>query len=539
MTDLDRSARLMGVLTVVSRASGFARVAVFALVFGRTYLANTYASSNTVPNILFELFAAGALQAVLVPSLVRALADRDDAERLAGSVLGVVSAFLAALGVAAALAGPALMGLLVGDVRSAAVRQAEIELGALFLWFFAPQLACYGANVVATAVLNARQRFALPVFAPTLNNVVVIAAYLWFDAVHDGPLTLDLTAGETWIVAGGTTLGVVVFCALPVAAVWRDGFRLRPRLDVRHPALGRLAREGAWAGVFLAVAQVVQVVVLRVANREPGAPTAYQFAFIFFTLPHALFSVPVMTTRFPEMSRAAHDGDWPAYRRSVATAVRSITFLALGATAVSVAVARPAAEVVAFGRGAGLAPRIGEATMAFAPGIVGFGLMLLFTRALYAVGDARTPALVNLAVSAVTAAVMLTVVAGLDDRHLVTGLAAAFAAGTLTGAAALGAVVRREVVRREVVRRAVASPGVEMGLGLGLPVARAVAAGAVASAAGWSVTHAIGVDGRSVAAMAVAAGSAAAVVVYLAGQALLGGPTPRQALATTGAGVVA
>ena len=63
MTDLNRSARTMAVLTVVSRLSGFARVVVFATVFGKTYLANTYVSSNTLPNILFELFAAGALQA--------------------------------------------------------------------------------------------------------------------------------------------------------------------------------------------------------------------------------------------------------------------------------------------------------------------------------------------------------------------------------------------------------------------------------------------------------------------------------------------
>ena len=34
-------------------------------------------------------------------------------------------------------------------------------------------------------------------------------------------------------------------------------------------------------------------------------------------------SVPVMTTRFPEMSRAAHTEDWDAYRRTVATAARS------------------------------------------------------------------------------------------------------------------------------------------------------------------------------------------------------------------------
>ena len=51
MTDLHRSARLMTLVTVASRLSGFLRIAVFANVFGRALLANTYQLANTVPNI--------------------------------------------------------------------------------------------------------------------------------------------------------------------------------------------------------------------------------------------------------------------------------------------------------------------------------------------------------------------------------------------------------------------------------------------------------------------------------------------------------
>ncbi|HQF96174.1 MAG TPA: lipid II flippase MurJ, partial [Microthrixaceae bacterium] len=109
MTDLNRSARSMAILTVVSRLTGFARVVVFTAVFSKTYLANTYISANTVPNILFELFAAGALQAVLVPTMVRLLpadgGSGEDAERVAGTVLGLLCGFLAFIGVAAVAFG--------------------------------------------------------------------------------------------------------------------------------------------------------------------------------------------------------------------------------------------------------------------------------------------------------------------------------------------------------------------------------------------------------------------------------------------------
>ena len=86
---LARSTVTMTVLTGVSRLTGLVRVVVVAAVIGDTFLGNTYQSTNTVPNILFELMAAGTLQAVLIPTLVR-LRDRgDEAEGERVVALGV------------------------------------------------------------------------------------------------------------------------------------------------------------------------------------------------------------------------------------------------------------------------------------------------------------------------------------------------------------------------------------------------------------------------------------------------------------------
>ncbi|MCO5312661.1 MAG: hypothetical protein M9952_06960 [Microthrixaceae bacterium] len=526
MTDLTRSARAMTVLTVVSRVSGFARMVVFAAVFGGTVLDNVYNSSNTIPNILFELFAAGALQAVLVPTMVRLMPHTDtteEAEDLAGTLVGVLGVVLAALGLLAALTGPHLMGWMLRDIDPA-VRDRSVEVGALFLWFFAPQLVFYGVNVVATAVLNAKNHFALPVFAPTLNNLVVIVAYLMYALVHDGEPSLTMTAAEVWLVAGGTTAAVIAFCILPAWAVRRSGFSLRPRFNLSNPALFRLVREGAWAGVFLGFTQVILVVVIVVANRVTGGTTAYNLAFVLFTLPHALFAVPVMTTRFPEMSRAADSGDWAGYVESLSTAVRSIGFLTLLSSAAVVALAYPGARIVAFGQGASLAGRIGEATLAFAPGLIGWSLLLLFTRACYARGDARTPALVNGGVAALCVTVMLGVVPRLGDEHLITGLTGTYAAGNLVGAAVLGMVLARRAHGDGVAL-------VQVGSSLALNAVASVVAGGI----GVGVTATLGSQTRTEALIASAVGAPVVLGVFLGVRRLLGGSGPRTALSSLGA----
>ena len=68
---LARNTVTMTVLTAISRATGLVRILLVGAIVGTTYLGNTYQSTNTVPNIVFELMAAGTFQAVLIPALVR------------------------------------------------------------------------------------------------------------------------------------------------------------------------------------------------------------------------------------------------------------------------------------------------------------------------------------------------------------------------------------------------------------------------------------------------------------------------------------
>ena len=69
-TSLARNTAMMTVLTLVSRATGLVRIVLVGAVVGTTYLGNTYESTNTIPNVVFELMAAGTFQAVLIPALV-------------------------------------------------------------------------------------------------------------------------------------------------------------------------------------------------------------------------------------------------------------------------------------------------------------------------------------------------------------------------------------------------------------------------------------------------------------------------------------
>ena len=521
----NRSARGMAVFTVVSRATGFVRLMVVAAVLGTSYLGNTYESANTVPNVLFELFAAGVLQSVLIPILVEAVdRSKEDAERTAGVILGAMLALLAA-GVAAGLvAGSWIMGRLVSGVDDPAIRAVEVQLGTFFLWFFLPQILFYAASMVAAAVLNATGRFWQPVFAPTVNNLVVIATYLVFAAMRGGAApSLTLTTPEKLVLAVGTLSGVVAFCAVPVVSVLRGGFRLRPTFHFRDPVLRRLARQGAWAAGFLGCSQALLVAVLYFANGSEGGVVVYQLAYVLFMLPVSLFAVPVFTTAFPDLSRFARHEQWSEFGAEVGRTTRSVALFTIASAGVIAALAVPSAHLLALGNAAGRVAEVSGAIAGFSIGIPGFAFVLLLTRVAYAYQDTRTPTLVNLGIAVVGSALMAALVSWVPSADRITALGFGYGVAQVAGAAVLAVAVRRRIVAAGGHVRDV-----------GLPFLRDVVATAVAAIAATVVVRALPIHGVATALIGCAIGGSVALVLLLATLRALGGPSPKVALRTLG-----
>ncbi len=522
----NRNATSMATFTAVSRLTGFARIIVVAAVLGTSYLGNTYQSANTIPNILFELFAAGVLQSVLIPIMVDAVdsGTRREAEETAGVVLGAMLTLLAAVVAAGLVAGTWIMEMLVSGVDDAAVRAAEVQLGTFLLWFFLPQVLFYAVSMVAAAVLNATGHFWQPVFAPTVNNVVVIGTYLLFGAMRGGQEpSLDLTTPEKLVLAVGTLLGVVAFCAVPVISAWRNGFRLRPSFRFRHPVLRRLARQGAWAAGFLGASQALLVAVLYLANGSEGGVVVYQLAYVLFMLPVSLFAVPVFTTAFPDLTRFARKEQWDEFGEEVGRATRSVCLFTIASAGALVALAAPIAHVVALGNASDRVLEVSGAVAGFAVGVPGFALMLLFTRVAYSYQDTRTPTLVNVGVAVLGTVVMAGLVAVVPDVDRITALGVGYGSAQLVGAAVLAVAVRGHVHRA----------GSRIST-VGVPVARDVAATAVSAVVVFVAVRALPDPGLAAAIVTCVVGGALLAGGTLGLLTVLGGPAPARTLRSLG-----
>ncbi|HEX2030653.1 MAG TPA: murein biosynthesis integral membrane protein MurJ, partial [Actinomycetota bacterium] len=481
----------------------------FALGVAETRLADSYNVANNLPNIVYELILGGILTSVAVPLFVEQIKTRrqDEGWEAARAVMTVSLVLLTAVMVLGIVAAPWIVRLytLRVDPRD----QAEVQALATFLLrFFMPQILLYGMGSVATSLLNAHRRFAVPMFAPVLNNIVVIASMLLFASLPTPgpglPAADNISMAQKLILGVGTTAGVAAMTFALWPSLRRIGFRWGWALRFRHEAVRKLIRLSGWAVAYVAMNQVGLLFVIILAGGRQGGYTAYTAAFIFFQLPYAIFSVSIMTALLPSLSEHWVRGDRDSFRQTLARGVRASAFVVVPAAAGYVVLARPIVRLLLeHGVATTASTRLVASVLVFfSLGLFSFSAFLLFLRAFYAMQDTRTPALVNVGAVGVNIGANFALFPFLGVRGLALGHAIAY-----TFAAVVAGVILR--------RRLGGLEGRRLGSGLGRIGVAAAATGAAAWGAARAVGAAVGVETLAGQLAQVASGVSAGLIVFV------------------------
>ena len=448
---LGRGAAMISLATAASRITGFLRVMAVAAAMGTTFLANTYQTANTAPNLVFELVAAGVLTSVFVPTFVDYLirGRREEGWEAANAMASVALVALTGMAIVVALLAPLLMRLFFIGIEDTTLRGESVALGSSFLRLFAPQIIFYGAGMIMTGALHANRRFAMPAIAPIFNNVIVIGVYVTYMFMRGDsvPGPGEVPAGEMWLLGAGTTAGVVAMTLCLLPGLRELGWKFRFDFDPSHPAVKRAAKLGVWALGYAGGYQAGLIAVLILANRVEGGVAAYQWAYTFFYLPHALFGVPIFSVLFTAMAEHVAKDELSGVSARLRDGVGMLAFILFPVAAALAVLSGPLTTVtlqygVMTDAGAAL---VGRVLTAFAIGLPTYSAFLVFTRAFYALGDTRLPALVNAATTAVATALGAIFFFTLPESWSIAGLALGHSVGFLGGCVVLGGFLARRI----------------------------------------------------------------------------------------------
>ncbi|WP_106245397.1 murein biosynthesis integral membrane protein MurJ [Allonocardiopsis opalescens] len=440
-----RSSAVMALGTLASRLTGFARTVVFAVVLGTQLLNDAYTAANTIPFIIYDLLFGGLLASVIVPFLVkRRKLDADGGQATEQRLFTVTVVALFVLTAVAIAAAEWLIRMYAGSFTT-----NQHEVAVLLARFLLAQIFFVGLGGIAGAMLNVRERFGAPMWAPVLNNIITIATGLAFLLVAGIGATPDTVSDADVVLLGvGSTLGMVAQGLVLLPPLWKAGFRWRPRLDLRGSGLGEAVKTAGWMMVYLVSLQLNFLITSNVATRAGvesvtsgeavGAGlTTYNYAYQLFQLPYAIIAVSVITALLPRMSGHASEGRNDLVRDDFSNGVRmSSVLLVPGAVALAIFAVPMCQLLFAYGSTSDADARnIGLVLTVFAIGLVPFSLFQLLLRVFYALGDTRTPALISFVNVVVHGAVAVASLLVLPSQQVVMGVAAgsmlSFVAGTV------------------------------------------------------------------------------------------------------------
>jgi putative peptidoglycan lipid II flippase len=427
----------MALGTLASRLTGFLSALTLAYAIGDRALGNAYNTANTLPNVVYNLMLGGILTSVVVPLLITAA--KRDSDRGEGYFQRIFTLGVIALG---AITFAATLGAaLIVDLYASKQTGAEHHVTVMFAYFFIPQIFFYGMSALAGAILNARGRFAAPMWTPVINNIVVILILLLYVAVAGlGRTPGDISSGAVKLLGIGTTLGIVAQTAALIPALLRAGFRPRLTFGFRREEVAEIGRLAGWLAGYVVTTQVSFFTTLVIAGAvsvhdAAAGYSSYQYAYLLFQMPYAVVGISVITALLPRMSAHASARRYSRVRADFSTGIRLSAVIVVPASLLLAVLGGPLAQML-FGHGSTSvsgADYIGKVFAVFSLGLVPYMTFQLLLRVFYSLHDSRTPAFIGLITMTANIVVNLIAWNVLPAGQVDEGLAAGFGIANLVG----------------------------------------------------------------------------------------------------------
>ena len=407
---LARAGMVVTAAFLASRVLGWVRIVVIGNLFGARADLDAYFAAFRIPDLIYQLAAAGALASALIPVLAALLQNGEDARawRVTSSVINLMLLALLTGSILMAIFAPIVVPILVPGF-DVVTTEETIKLTRIML--LAPILLALGS--VASSVLNTQGRFGAAAVAPLLYNAFIIVCAI----VLSPFMGIDS-------LAVGVVIGAFAHVAVQLPSL-RNRFQYDLTLDLHDPATRQALLLMAPRAIGLGVNQVTFIVNTTLATGlGVGAVVAYNIAFNVLQIPIGVIGVPIGVVLLPSMSRAIAAGMIKEFGSLVQQSLRLLLYVTIWITLVGIVLRR---ETVLLLFGGGFDEQALEMTsntlLFFLLGLPANCLNVVLARAFYSGRDTRTPVTVAVLSVGVNVVVSVLTVGSMGLAGLALGIA--------------------------------------------------------------------------------------------------------------------
>lgn len=469
-------AAIVAFLSLASRFVGLIRDRLLAGHFGAGNTLDIYYAAFKLPDLFFNLIVVGALSASFIPIFTKhyfAEGKRARAWEVTNNVLHLVLVGMIAASIGLFFAAGPVSALIAPgfspDKQAVVAQFTRVMLLAEIL---------LAGSMIFGSVLQGIRRFFLSSLAPIFYNVGIIIGTLWF-VPFMGPI------GLAWGVVFGAFLHLVIQVIGVKAAGWKHAWIFQPR-DADSREIVRLMGPRV---VGIGTAQINFVIFTMIASTlAVGSVTLFQFAYNIQYFPVGIIGVSYAIAAFPAFAETLGKDDKKGFVSVFSSTVRQLLFFLVPMTVLFLLLRAQLVRVIVGAGEFSWAETLMTANTLgfFALSFVSQTLVMVISRAFYALRDTSTP----LVLAVATDVLALIAALWLRPQYGVMGLAMAFSLSAIVESAVLWVALRSRVGtlgEREILKSLAVIGAASVTAGLVMQLIKPLVSGQFPLTTFWSV----------------------------------------------------
>lgn len=424
------------ILSIFSRLLGLFRDRLLTSNF-ETSILDAYFSAFRIPDFLYNILILGTLSSAFIPLFSKLIHRKDkqqEAQSLVDDVLLIVGVVMGIISVIMVAFAPYLVKLVAisyeGQKLTDTVTLTRIMAISPFI---------FSISSVLSSVLNAYKKFIIVALAPIVYNIGIIIGIIWFYPI--------------WGVPGlgyGVVLGAILHLLIQIPSVLKLNISLKVDTKLYIKNLKRLW-DLYWPRLLVIDTAMLSLFIgTIIASTKPDAVTYFTLAFNLNALPLGVIAISFATAIFPYLTEAYAKEDEESFRDYVIGGISKNLLLLIPIMMLMLNFRSQIVRIVYGGGGFSWeATRITFQTFTILALSIPFqGLIPLFSRALFARHDTKTPMIVGII------GMMINIVLALVLSHYwgVLGVAAAFSITMAITCIIYGVIIFRAINHGSVIK---------------------------------------------------------------------------------------
>ncbi|MBD3330298.1 murein biosynthesis integral membrane protein MurJ [Candidatus Peregrinibacteria bacterium] len=386
---------LISVTSLLSYIIGLFRDRIIAVNFGTSDATDTFYASFLIPDMLFNLFIAGALSAAFLPVFTHYLGkDKKEAQIIASTMLTGASILIIFLAVISFIFMESIIPIAFPDA-SPTMQNNIINVTRLIL----PSAILFAISNTLGNILMSYRHFLAYSLSPILYNFgIILGVSIFADKIG------------IYSAAIGVLIGATMHCAMRIFDIFNTDYRYEPKLELRHPGFKKILKLMIPKSISLIAWQlnlyIYAVIGIRIIE---GGLAAFNFARNIQSVAVSLFGIAFATAVFPHLTSTISENNKTAYTEHIRKTAQRILFFTVPAMVGVALLADPIVALIL--KGGVFNEKSVEMTsvilLYFAISIPFESLVHILARAFYAMQNTLKPMLIN--ITAMTIIALITI----------------------------------------------------------------------------------------------------------------------------------